>query len=69
MTVAERIKELIDSKGVTYTFIAEKTGISIDAISRSMLGKRRLPADEMISICNAIGIDLKELQVGREHSA
>ena len=69
MAVAEKIKKLIDGKGVTYTFISEKTGIPIDAISRSMLGKRRLPADEMISICNAVGIDLKELQAERERGA
>lgn len=69
MAVAEKIKKLIDGKGVTYTFISEKTGIPIDAISRSMLGKRRLPADEMILICNAVGIDLKELQTERELGA
>ena len=62
MTVAERIKGLLDSKGVTYTFISAKTGIPVDAISKSLLGKRRLPADEMVSICNAVGIDLNELQ-------
>lgn len=66
MSVAEKIRVLIENRGITYTFISEKTGISVDAISRSMLGKRRLPADEMISICNAVGIDLKELQQKRD---
>lgn len=61
MTVAEKMKTLIDDKGVSYTFISSKTGIPIDAISRSMLGKRRLPAEEMIAICRAVGIDLYEL--------
>ena len=62
MLVAERIKKLLDAKGVTYTFVSEKTEIPVDAISKSLLGKRRLPADEMIAICKAVGIDLKELQ-------
>ena len=62
MTVAEKVKILLASKGVTYTFISEKTGIPVDAISKSLSGKRRFPADEMISICNAVGIDLSELQ-------
>jgi len=53
---------LIEEKGVTYTFISSKTGISVDAISRTFLGKRRLPADEMLAICEAVGIDLQELQ-------
>ncbi len=58
MTAAERIKEIVEAKGVSYTFIAEKTGIPVNAISRSFLGKRRLPADEMIAICGVIGVDL-----------
>ena len=50
MAVAQRIKEIVDSRGITYTFISSKTGISIDAISRSFSGKRRLSADEMAKI-------------------
>ena len=34
-------------------------------LSKSFLGKRRLPADEMVAICDAAGIDLKELKEGR----
>ena len=62
LSAAQRIKEIIEGKGVTYTFISSKTGISVDAISRSMSGKRKLPADEMIAICEAVGIDLCDLQ-------
>lgn len=61
MTAAARIKELVNSKGVSYTFISDKTGIPVDAISRTFLGKRRLMADEMIAICSAVGIDLQDL--------
>ena len=59
MTVAQKMKLLIEQKGITYTFISEKTGIPVDALSKSFLGKRRLPADEMISICREVGIDLR----------
>lgn len=62
MTVAQRIKEIVDNRGITYTFISSKTGISIDAISRSFSGKRRLSADEMLNICQVVGIDLCDLQ-------
>lgn len=58
MKAAEKIKTLVESKGVSYTFISQETGIPVNAISRSLMGKRRLPADEMILICNVIGIDL-----------
>lgn len=61
MTAAARIKELVNSKGVSYTFISDKTGIPVDAISRTFLGKRRLMADEMIAICSAVGINLQDL--------
>ena len=65
MAVAERLKQLVDNKGVTYSFISSRTGISVDAISKSLLGKRRLPADELVDICNVVGIELNELQPTR----
>lgn len=61
MNVAQRMKSLVQERGVTYTFISAKTGISVDAISRAFLGKRKLPADEMVKICEAVGIDLNDL--------
>lgn len=60
MRAFERLKQLIDDKGITYTFISNKTGIPVNTISRSLSGKRKLPADEMISICKATGIDLND---------
>ena len=69
MTVAQKMKLLIEQKGNTYTFISEKTGIPVDALSKSFLGKRRLPADEMISICREVGIDLSDLAADRVGTA
>ena len=43
MNVAQRMKTLVQARGVTYTFISAKTGIPVDAISRAFLGKRKLP--------------------------
>lgn len=59
--VASTLKKLIDDKGITYAFISKKSGIPVDAISKSLLGKRRLAADEMIAICQAANIGLPEL--------
>ena len=64
MKVAQRMKKMIEDRGVTYRFISEKTGIPVDALSKSFLGKRKLPADEMISICKAVGIDLDDFSDG-----
>lgn len=68
MAVAARLKQLVDDKGVTYSFISSRTGIPVDAISKSLLGKRRLPADELVNICNVVGIELNELQPARTNT-
>ena len=62
MGAATKLKSLINGRGIRYTFIADKTGIPVDAISRTLSGKRRLTADEMFSICDATGIDPNDLR-------
>lgn len=62
MNTSEKLKRAIDDRGIKYSFIAKKTGININSLSRSLIGKRRLQADELLSICQAIGIDLKDIQ-------
>ena len=68
MLIASVLKNLIEDKGVTYTFISSKTGITVDAISKSLSGRRRLAADEMILICQAANIDLSELLAAEKAS-
>lgn len=63
MSAATRLKQLVDGRGIRYTFIADKTGIPLNSISRTFLGKRKLTADEMFSICEATGIE--PTQIGR----
>lgn len=58
MTAAERMKTIIDERGVTYSFISRKTGISVDSISKSMAGKRKLPADELVKMCLLLNVDI-----------
>lgn len=61
MCVATVLKQLIDSKGTSYTFISEKTGIPVDSLSKTFLKKRKLSADEMITICQALDVDLSTI--------
>lgn len=63
MTAAERMRKIIESRGISFTFISEKTGIPVNSISRSLSGKRRFPADEMILICHVLGIDLGDFDM------
>lgn len=62
MRAAQAIRSLIEQRGVTYTFLSKKTGISVDQISKSMRGDRRLLADELVALCAALGVDLAELR-------
>lgn len=59
--VAEQLKEKIELKGITYSSISRKTNIPVNTISRSLMGKRKLLADELILICRATDIELGEL--------
>lgn len=59
--VAEVIKGIIEEKGISYSFISSKTGITVDALSKTFLGKRRLLADEMVDICLCTGIDIDDI--------
>jgi len=61
MCVAKALKSIVEERGTTYTFLSKKTGIKVDAISKSLSGKRRLPADEMVVLCRALGVDLHDL--------
>lgn len=52
------INDIIESKGVTNSFLSRETGISADAISRIRLSKRKVQADELIKLCIALNIDV-----------
>lgn len=62
MKAAEALNSIIKERGVTYTSLSRKTGISVDALSRSMMGKRTLQADEMLKLCVVLGVDLPDLR-------
>lgn len=50
------------TRGVKYTAISKATGIPIDAISRSFLGKRNMLAEEFVEICNFFEIGIDDLK-------
>ena len=57
MNSAEFVKKAIKDSGVTLTFLSKKTGISVDSLSRTVNGKRRLLADELVKICLVLNIN------------
>ena len=60
MTAAECINEYILKNGITKTHVSKITGISKEAMTNTLNGKRVLKADEFISICKALNLDLKD---------
>lgn len=61
MNVAEKLKKIADDRGIKYSAIASNTGIPVDLISKSFLGKRKLIADEMLLICGYMNVDMRDL--------
>ena len=62
MCVVDTLKKEIESKGITYTYISNTTGISVDKLSKIFLKKRKLQAEELILICLSTGIDIDKLR-------
>lgn len=57
MTINERLNQIVVENGIKQCYIAQKTGISPDAISKILGGNRKILADEFLTICIALDID------------
>lgn len=60
-SVNQRIKEIIDNEDKRPSAIADKANIRRDIFSRILRCQRPLYADEIVPICNAVGIAVDEL--------
>lgn len=59
--VRDCLKPAIEDTGFKQVAVAEKANLSVQQLSDIVNKRRRLDANEMISICNAIGITPDEL--------
>lgn len=57
MNVNEKIKQYLQDHGIKQTFLAEKTGIAQEKLSRMLSKNRKLSADELVKISNALGVN------------
>ena len=58
------LEEHIKKKGIKQALIAESTGMSKNAVSQGLSGKRKIHADEFLKICRVLEIpaaDIDEL--------
>jgi len=60
------LKDYIDNNGIKMTFIAERTGITKDRLSRIFQKERRLTADEFLAITEVLKVDVNELMERKE---
>lgn len=56
MTISNAIANYIDEKGIKQKFLAEKTGLSCEAMSNMLNGKRKLEVDEYAKICETLNV-------------
>ncbi len=54
-------QKAIENKGVKLSYVAKKIGLSVDLLSKSINGKRRLNADEFLKICKVLDITQDEI--------
>ncbi len=57
MSVNERLNEYVNENGIKQVYIASKTGLTVDTVSKILNGNRRILADEFLLICDTLNID------------
>ena len=59
MDIEQKIKQYLTEHGIKLTFVSKASGISINHLSKTFNDKRCLKANEFISICNALNLNLE----------
>ena len=57
-SIEKALRKTLEERGIRQKFICERVGISASSFNLSMNCKRELKANELISICLYLGIDL-----------
>lgn len=60
MDVTNAVSKFVKDKGFQIKVIAQRTGVSQNALYNSLSGKRKLRADEYLAICDFLGKDPKD---------
>ena len=56
--VHAKIKEYLRENGIRQVFVADKAGIDRSVFNLMINGKRRIPADTLVDICDVLNIDM-----------
>ncbi|GHV33523.1 hypothetical protein FACS18949_07700 [Clostridia bacterium] len=58
----KRINERIRERGMKLVVVAERSNISCDLLGRTLVGKRRLKADEFVALCRVLELTLSDFR-------
>lgn len=56
MNTGVKIKNYLESKGITQSFLSARSGVPAPKLNLALNGRRRLTFDEYESICWALGV-------------
>ena len=62
MSVNENLNRYVKEKGIKQIYIAQETGLTKDVVSKILRGKRKMSADEFLSICFALNVEPRTFQ-------
>lgn len=57
MSVNEKLKRIVDDRGIKQKTLCEKTGMTADCISRILNSTRKVSADEFLILCQVLCVD------------
>lgn len=57
MRINKLLAEIVEQRGIKQIYIAEKTGMSQDVISKILRSERKISAEEFLLICEALDIN------------
>lgn len=60
MTVNEKLKKIVEEKGLKQSYLCEHTGMTADAISRILNSNRKVTAEEFLGICQVLDVDPRQ---------
>ena len=58
MDCNKKIADYLKDHGITQKYLVIKTGIEPEKVSNIINGKRKITGDELIAICNVLGLTL-----------
>jgi len=58
-----KIKKYLEEKGIKQGVIAKRINVSDGTFSDMLRGKRKITAEEYLAICEALGVDLYDIEL------